>query len=227
MDPAPCDRLVALRTGGHGSCLFLAARLALELRHVLKCVAAGSPPTEFSLDGTSAEVVASGDELRAAVCAWYERGLDKPLPSMGEYVSGPSARPWTRGDLLALEMVQRGEDVPEHDAPRRREVQLAYLAAMRKPHEWGGPPELAAVTHMSGLSSDVYEFIGDGLLATNPNKTTEGEAGGEPFRISVLFHKHHYSCLARGDDWDVLCAAYGQEAMAAMCAPAEYRVVRP
>lgn len=106
------------------------------------------------LDGHSAIVLNSAEELCQLICQWYATGLDKEIDAFGSYVN--LGRQWCRRDILAIEMVQRGQDIPE-EGPGRQKAALDYIERMRLRGTWGSTPEYTAFAFMSKLKVEVYQ----------------------------------------------------------------------
>lgn len=70
------------------------------------------------------------------------------------------ARNWRRGDLLALEMIRLGRDVPDADGPDRTACMTNYIKNMRRIGVMGGTPEYVAFAFMAKLNIEVYQRTG-------------------------------------------------------------------
>lgn len=162
--------------GSKGSCLFVALRLGLECAVLLRRVAAKDPPPESALlDGLHPAAAEAAEDLRRMICKWYSGGLDKTIASFGNYSeanASQSSRLWTRQDVLAVEMVRLGQDVPE-SGPERTTQALQYIKDMQS-GEWGSTPEYTAFAMLSKLEIQVYqpgkaktEEPFDGLVCVN------------------------------------------------------------
>lgn len=182
---------VRIRTKPNGSCLFIALRLGLEVDHLMR-LAKASQQCRGCLDGFADEVAASAEELRRMIIQWYRKGITKAVPALGHYtqaVDGVEARPWLRGDILALEMVHNGADVPE-EGDGRTECVLRYLRRMAGQGIWGSTPEYTAFAMMSSLAVHVYQPCDEGLTQINTVAPLEPQG-----TVSLLFVHNHYDLL--------------------------------
>lgn len=183
-----------IKAAGNGSCLFISLRLGLELRHVIRLINEGHTPTSCNLKGSCTEVMQSAEELRKMIMTWYDTGLFKDMPSLGTYTE--NGRLWVRGDILALEMVRRGSDVPESGAARTAAM-LKYIEDMRIEGTWGSTPEYTAFAMMSKLHVQVYQFQQGTLARVNE----VGPAGPIQGIVKLLYTGGtHYDLLV--DDCD-------------------------
>lgn len=147
-------KMRVIQASGNGRCLFVSLRLALECTAILSMDRKGQCPKSVCLDGHSKTVTSSAEDLAQLICKWYSSGLDKEISSFGSYVQ--SGRQWCKRDILAMEMVQRGRDIPE-DGPERHKAALDYLQKMQRPGTWGSTPEYTAFAFMSKLKVEVYQ----------------------------------------------------------------------
>lgn len=197
-----------VKAAGNGSCLFISLRLGLELRHVIKLIDDGRPPNTCNLNGCSREVLESAEHLRSMMIKWYDTGLFKEMKSLGLYTE--NGRFWMRGDLLALEMVRRGADVPECGAERTAKM-LQYIEDMRKAGTWGSTPEYTAFAMMSKLHVQVYQPQEGSLVLVNEVAPAEASRGV----VKLLYtNGTHYDLLV--DDID--CEKLTEGASASMLA---------
>jgi hypothetical protein len=130
-----------LRCKPNGSCFYIASRLAIEVLEICKRFR-GSPedkPNSSILDGFDPTVLSSAEDLRSLICEWYHRGLEAVVPQLGFYDEA-SKRPFTRGDLLALEAIRTSMDVPEKGAKRLSAIK-AILDRMKQIGTWASTPE--------------------------------------------------------------------------------------
>lgn len=149
-----------LRVCPNGSCFYIAARLAIELKEIMKRHSEKtSKPETTNLNGFSPEVLASAEVLRSLICEWYRRGLDRVMPELGHYDEA-SKRPFKRGDLLALEAIRHGKDVPE-EGPSRDLVIQSVLGLMRKAGTWASTPEYIALSFFTKCNVEIWTYSQD------------------------------------------------------------------
>jgi hypothetical protein len=153
---------------GAGACGFISLRLGLELHYVLDKLDAGEKPETFVLNGTDPEMEAAALKLRSTIVGFYFNNLLADIPELGEYTVG--GRLWKRIDLLALEMVKKGKDVPE-DGPARERLALEYLREMMSPSAWMSTPEYTATALMAKKKVVVYQ---NGAEINCVNETMQG-----------------------------------------------------
>lgn len=130
---------------------------------MIKKIDADDAPEEIVLDGFDRDMLKAAQHTRLKIVEWYRKRLDQPVPQLGNYIEGPNARPWVRGDLLAAEMVRQSKDVPEQ-GPERENVILRYLLEMSEPKTWGSTPEYFAAACMTGKTIHVRQMGTDGKL---------------------------------------------------------------
>ena len=147
-----------LETDLPGFGVYREAVAAAAAVHEAPPAAAGDPA---DLSG-SADVPPSGPTEAARV---------PPSPS-----SGP-ARNWRRGDLLALEMIRLGRDVPDADGPERTLCMTNYVKNMRRIGVMGGTPEYVAFAFMAKLNIQVYQQSATGGAATGGATGAAGPPG--------------------------------------------------
>ena len=135
----------------------------MELSYILKKIEAGEPPEEIVLDGYDRDMLTAAHTTRLKIVEWYRKRLNHPVPQLGNYIEGPNARPWVRGDLLAAEMVRHCKDVPEN-GPGRENVILRYLLHMSERSTWGSTPEYFAAACMTGKTINVRQMDDKGDL---------------------------------------------------------------
>jgi hypothetical protein len=135
----------------------------MELSYILKKIEAGEPPEVIVLDGYDRDMLTAAHTTRLKIVEWYRKRLNHPVPQLGNYIEGPDARPWVRGDLLAAEMVRHGKDVPE-SGPGRENVILRYLLHMSERSTWGSTPEYFAAACMTGKTINVHQMNDKGEL---------------------------------------------------------------
>jgi hypothetical protein len=183
---------------GAGACGFISLRTGLELHHVLDKLAAGEKVDEFMIDGHDEEMLAAAMKMRTTVTGFYYNKLHAEIPEFGEYTVG--GRPWRRIDLIALEMVKKGIDVPE-DGPEREKEALRYLKAMSAPCAWMSTPEYTAVALIAKKKVVVYQ----GTREIN----CVNDVPGRP--LNLYFRENHYEAIITQEERDTLEAAYGPE----------------
>lgn len=188
---------------GAGACGFISLRTGLEIHHVLDKLEAGEKVDEFLIDGHDEDMLAAALKMRTTVLGFYYKKLHAEIPELGEYTVG--GRIWRRIDLLALEMVKKGIDVPEDGAAREKEA-LRYLKAMSAPCAWMSTPEYTAVALMAGKKVVVYQ----GTREIN----SVNEVGGRP--LNLYFRENHYEAIITQAEREVLEAAYGPEPFKAL-----------
>jgi hypothetical protein len=66
------------------------------------------------------------------------------MPQLGHY-DETSKRPFKRSDLLALEAIRHGKDVPE-EGPGREAIVQQVLATMKREGTWASTPEYIALS---------------------------------------------------------------------------------
>jgi hypothetical protein len=135
----------------------------MELSYILKKIDAGEPPEEIVLDGHDRDMLKAAHTTRLKIVDWYRKRLNYPVPQLGNYIEGPDARPWVRGDLLAAEMVRHGKDVPESGIGRENII-LRYLLNMSERSTWGSTPEYFAAACMTGKKIHVRQMNEKGEL---------------------------------------------------------------
>jgi len=154
-------------------------------------------------------ILNSAEQLRKIICNWYEFHLFKEIPELGAYVhNGPT---WTRGDILAMEMVSKSKDVPELSrssnecstkeaeiAQQRIKCMQQYIATMRNASVWGSTPEYTAFAFMAKCAVKVWQ-------QTGPHKTLFliNEVQSKTFTecVHLLFSgNNHYDLLVEKDD---------------------------
>ena len=191
---------------GDGGCMFTSARLGWELVTLLEFIADKKEIKSFILDGHNNVVIRGGFMVRQRICEWYKAGLNKPVPSMGKYTVG--GRDWVRGDLLAVEMVQRETDVPEEGVERTK-AQIKYLLHMMLPKTWGGTPEYFAFAHIFKIKISIYvPSIEKKQLVLRDCIEPENCSRG----INLLFlpSQRHYELLISKDQYNLLVTELGE-----------------
>jgi hypothetical protein len=96
-------------------------------------------PKTSCLDGFASNVLTSAEDLRKLICEWFHRGLDSVVPQLGFFDESTKA-PFTRGHILALEVIRKGHDVPEK-GPERLQCIRNLLDEMRRERSWASTPE--------------------------------------------------------------------------------------
>jgi hypothetical protein len=194
-----------IKAAGNGRCLFISLRLALECFTLIEIKAKGDPVPTHCINGHAECVVSSAETLCGMICDWYEKGLSKEVAGFGSYIT--SGRQWTRRDILAIEMVQKGRDVPE-EGSEREQAALGYIKRMRQRGSWGSTPEYTAFAFMSKLRVEVYqpaesfsketpdEFAAKGLTLINAVQPIEPKG-----TVRLLFNgSNHYDLLLSDED---------------------------
>lgn len=198
-----------IKAAGNGRCLFISLRLALECFTLIDMEARSEPVPVHCINGRADCVIKSAETLAGMICDWYQNNMAKEVVGFGSYIS--SGRAWVRRDLIAIEMVQKGRDVPE-DGPERESAALKYLAKMRQRGSWGSTPEYTAFAFMSKLRVEVYqpadlfsketpdEFARKGLTLINIV-----EPLGHKGTVRILFNgSNHYDLLLSEEDSEKL-----------------------
>jgi hypothetical protein len=193
---------------GDGGCMFTSARLGWELISVVQTLEKGEELRTFVLDGNSTIAIKGGFIVRQRICEWYRSGLTKPIPSMGKYTEADGGRDWQRGDLLAMEMVQRETEVPEEGKERTR-AQLKYLLQMLLPKTWGGTPEYFAFAHIFKIKLVIYVPGPQNSLLVRD--CIEPATISCPIPINLLFlpSQRHYELLLTKQQYDMLVQKLG------------------
>jgi hypothetical protein len=194
-----------VKAAGNGRCLFISLRLALECFTMIDMLGKDETLRSHCVNGHADCVIKSAETLCGMICDWYENGLSKEVAGFGSYIS--SGRPWTRRDILAMEMVQRGRDVPEEGAGRE-EAALGYIKKMRQRGSWGSTPEYTSFAFMSKLRVEVYqpadsfsretpaEFSAKGLTLINSVEPVDPKG-----TVRLLFNgSNHYDLLLSEED---------------------------
>jgi len=144
----------------------------MELDYVVKKIDSSEPLDHFILDGFSPLMLKASFKVRSKIVDWYSKKLDVEVKQLGNYKEGADGRKFVRGDLLALEQVRRGRDIPESGPERKNEI-LSYLLDMTKPGTWGGCPEYTAAAIMTSKTIRVWQKNQEGQL-TNINSAFGG-----------------------------------------------------
>jgi hypothetical protein len=182
---------------GQGACGFISLRTALELHRVLDNIERGQK-TPFVMNGYDADMMLEAFKLRTSVVGFYLSDLQAEVPQLGDYTFG--GRMWRRIDLLALEMVKSGKDVPE-EGPEREKLALQYLKAMSMPGAWMSTPEYTATALMAKKKVVVYQ---NGAEINSVNE----ECGGRP--LNLFFRGNHYEAIITEQEKIILEREYGE-----------------
>jgi hypothetical protein len=143
-------------------------------------------PFKTILDGYHEKILKSAEELRDLILKWYDDRFTQEIPSFGSYIE--NGRPWTRGDILAMEMVTRDKDLPE-DPDKKLEAMQQYLR--RQKYAWGSTPEYTAFSFMSNCCVVVYQAQSESYQEIN-----RVEPQGYTDTIRLLYSgKNHYDVL--------------------------------
>lgn len=173
----------------NGSCFQIAARLGIEVLEIEKRLELNQDlPTTTILDGQHDEVVSSAEDLRSMICEWQHRGLQTEVPQLG-HQDASNQRFFTRGDLLALEKVRHGDDVPEKGAARLHCIRQV-LSEMRRERSWASTPEQIALAALAKCNVNIQARAKEGLRLCDRVAWTETETS-----ISLLFHNSHQDLL--------------------------------
>lgn len=140
----------------NGSCLFTSIRVSMELSYILKQLALGVAKQEFLLDGNHPEMLKAAEGVRQKVVEWYKRKPNEIVPCLGNFVEGEKSRPWTRSDIIALELTKRGKEVPEQGLLRENMI-LEYLFKMSQRPSWGSTPEYIAAACMAKKTIKIFQ----------------------------------------------------------------------
>lgn len=168
-------KFYVIPVSGNGGCLFTSIRLSMELSYVLSKIDEGNPLEKFVLNGYSENMLQASNNIRSKIVEWFRRFLNREIIQLGNYIEGENGRKYQRGDLLALEMVRNGKDVPE-SGPERDTIILKYLLKMSLPHTWGSTPEYTAAACMTGKRINIWQNGNDGLFIIN---TVNGSLSNE------------------------------------------------
>lgn len=203
-----------IKAAGNGRCLFISLRLALECFTLIDLQQRSQETPTYCINGHADCVIKSAETLCGMICDWYQNGLMKVVAGFGSYIS--SGRSWVRRDILAIEMVQRGRDVPE-EGPDRDKAAYGYLKRMRQRGSWGSTPEYTAFAFMSKLRVEVYqpadsfsketpdEFAAKGLTLINTVEPVDPKG-----TIRILFNgSNHYDLLLSNEDTEKLATYLG------------------
>lgn len=195
---------------GDGGCMFTSARLGWELISVLQSIEKGDDITHFILDGNNQIAIRGGFLVRQRICEWYKSGLLKPVPSMGKYTEADGGRDWLRGDLLAMEMVQRETEVPEEGVERTK-AQIKYLLHMMLPKTWGGTPEYFAFAQIFKLQIVIYVpgFPDRSKLVKRDCITPGTVSCSIPINLLFLPSQRHYELLLSKEQYDMIVSKVG------------------
>ena len=141
---------------GKGNCLFISIRILIELNYILNKIDNGEPVSTISINGYDKELIEAAQRTRRKIVKWFSKKPEKEVPQLGNFVEGENARPWKRSDLIAMEMVNRGKDIPEN-GPERENAIREYLEFMSKCTSWGGTPECFAAAAMTGKTLNTWQ----------------------------------------------------------------------
>ena len=178
------NKFFYIPVAGNGGCLFTSIRLSMELSYVLNKIDEGNPIEKFVLDGHSENMLQASNNIRSKIVEWFRRFLSRDIPQLGNYTEGINGRKYQRGDLLALEMVRNGKDVPE-TGPERETVILKYLLHMSLPNTWGSTPEYTAAACMTGKRINIWQDGENGLFIINSINGDISHKSSEESKITV------------------------------------------
>lgn len=173
------------QASGNGGCLFTSLRLCVEAETATELalrILSGEPPPQpmpiVLLDGFSPSIVAEGNYVRKKVVEWYVGAKQaRVVPSMGAFEHG--GRPWTRGDILNMELVKRGAAGMPDAEEARAALRDAYLCEMLTHTTWGSVPEWTAYAMLRKTTTVAYEWDAakQGLRAVD---TAYGQVEDDP-----------------------------------------------
>jgi len=200
---------------GDGGCMFTSARLGWELIAVMQSIEKNEEINNFILDGNNQVAIRGGFLVRQRICEWYKSGLTKSVPSMGKYTETEGGRDWCRGDLLAMEMVQRETEVPEEGVERTK-AQIKYLLHMMLPKTWGGTPEYFAFAQIFKLKIVIYVPGFPDRSKLVMRDCIEPGTVSCPIPINLLFlpSQRHYELLLSKEQYDIIVSKVGETRVA-------------
>ena len=174
---------------------------------VLDMFTNGTSAASACVDGYDDRVTKSAEVLRSMIMQWYGTGLEKIVEGFGTFIEATEAgpgRPFLRGDILAMEMVRHGTDVPETGLGRTAAM-LEYLKIMSAPGTWGSTPEYTAFAFMSKLNVKVYQPKSHTqLLLINETKVPNSKG-----TIKLLYTgRNHYDLLLSDEESFTLVKAW-------------------
>jgi hypothetical protein len=195
---------------GDGGCMFTSARLGWELIAVMQSIEKNEEINNFILDGNNQVAIRGGFLVRQRICEWYKSGLTKSVPSMGKYTETEGGRDWCRGDLLAMEMVQRETEVPEEGVERTK-AQIKYLLHMMLPKTWGGTPEYFAFAQIFKLRIVIYVPGFPDRSKLVMRDCIEPGTVSCPIPINLLFlpSQRHYELLLSREQYESIVLKVG------------------
>ena len=190
--------------------MFTSARLGWELIAVMQSIEKNEEINNFILDGNNQVAIRGGFLVRQRICEWYKSGLTKSVPSMGKYTETEGGRDWCRGDLLAMEMVQRETEVPEEGVERTK-AQIKYLLHMMLPKTWGGTPEYFAFAQIFKLRIVIYVPGFPDRSKLVMRDCIEPGTVSCPIPINLLFlpSQRHYELLLSREQYESIVSKVG------------------
>jgi len=209
------DTWYRVPVAGDGGCMFTSARLGWELIAVLQSIEKEEEINNFILDGNNEVAIRGGFLVRQRICEWYKSGLAKSVPSMGKYTEKDGGRDWCRGDLLAMEMVQRENEVPEEGVERTK-AQIKYLLHMMLPKTWGGTPEYFAFAQIFKLKIVIYVpgFPDRSKLVMRDCIEPGNVSCAIPINLLFLPNQRHYELLLSRQQYDMIVSKVGASRVA-------------
>jgi hypothetical protein len=228
---------------GNGSCLFISIRVAMELSYILKQIAIGDPKSEILIDGNHPDMLRAAENVRQKIVGWYRKKLDAPVPILGNFIEGPHARLWTRGDIIAMEIAKKSTlkpiekelllDVDKEETKLEREnAILEYLLNMSQKFTWGSNPEFIAAACMTKRTVKIFQkslghglkeittIKGEGELASTlppmmVGEEDEDETKEEDSSYNLYFdpNRKHYEVLVTQRQYKILKKVYGGAAI--------------
>ena len=210
------DIFFVIPTAPDGACLFSSIRIAMEINYAVKKIKLNDPPKSLIIDGYNHKMLEAGQRARFKIVEWFRKHLDKPIPQLGNFVEGKYARPWTRGDLLATEMVCKGRDI-EESGPERKKAMAEYLLEMSNKRTWGSTPEYTAAACMTGKTFRIWQkhvepegkttIIMISEIKGSTNDTKENNDCGDN-EYNLLFSGNHYQPLLTADQMNILKSTF-------------------
>ena len=209
------DTWYRVPVAGDGGCMFTSARLGWELIAVLQSIEKEEEINNFILDGNNEVAIRGGFLVRQRICEWYKSGLAKSVPSMGKYTEKDGGRDWCRGDLLAMEMVQMENEVPEEGVERTK-AQIKYLLHMMLPKTWGGTPEYFAFAQIFKLKIVIYVpgFPDRSKLVMRDCIEPGNVSCAIPINLLFLPNQRHYELLLSRQQYDMIVSKVGASRVA-------------
>jgi hypothetical protein len=173
---------------GNGACCFISLRLTVEVEEAMRCAHRLLDDVEgieesLSIDlpqlsGHNDTIVAEGAYVRKCIVEWYLAKTHLEVPEMGLFTEG--GKTWTRGDILDMEMIRMGKDLPQR-AEDRFDLRQAYLNNMLRENVWGSVPEWVAFSMIRKRTVITYQWD------SSTTRLREVDRGGKCFLRPPLF----------------------------------------